>query len=157
MRSILVLLPLAAPIAGTAQSVVSGGGGHHADATTRITYTIGEPVIATAGASNVVLTQGFHQPWADISTLVHDTPENTSVINVYPNPVSHTLHIACEVAAHAQQYFLHDAAGRVVNEGHITSAITDLDMEAYASGGYILRVLGNDHTTLKSFKISITH
>lgn len=137
--------------------MVSGGGGHHADATTRITYTIGEPVIATAGASNVVLTQGFHQPWADISTLVHDTPENTSVINVYPNPVSHTLHIACEVAAHAQQYFLHDAAGRVVNEGHITSAITDLDMEAYASGGYILRVLGNDHTTLKSFKISITH
>lgn len=156
MRSLLVLLPLAAPIAGTAQTVVSGGGGHHADAATRITYTIGEPVIATAGANNVVLTQGFHQPWADITTLVDDSPANTIVINVYPNPVSHTLHIACEDAADAQQYFLHDAAGRLVNEGRITSSITDLDMEAYASGGYILRVLGND-TTLKSFKISITH
>lgn len=156
MRLLLVLLPLAAPIAGTAQTVVSGGGGHHADAATRITYTIGEPVIATAGANNVVLTQGFHQPWADITTMVEDSPANTIVINVYPNPVSHTLHIACEGDADAQQYFLHDAAGRLVNEGRITSAITDLDMEAYASGGYILRVLGND-TTLKSFKISITH
>lgn len=157
MRTLLVLLPLTVPFIGAAQTVVSGGGGYHTNPATSIAYTIGEPVIATVSAAGNSLTQGFHQPWADISTLVDDAPTSTMRINVYPNPVTHTLHIALDEATRAHQYVLHDAAGRLVTEGRIDATITELDMEPHASGGYILRVLGNDNTTLKSFKISVTH
>ncbi|MBL7953231.1 MAG: T9SS type A sorting domain-containing protein [Flavobacteriales bacterium] len=156
MRNAILPLLLALPFAGMAQQVVSGGGGHHANATDIISYNIGEPVIATVSASGTTLTQGFNQPWADITTLVNDIEEAVT-INVYPNPVRHTLHIDASSATQAQHYFLHDAAGRLVTEGRIGSSITELDMQPYASGDYFLRVLSDDNATLKSFKISVTH
>ncbi|MCC6541361.1 MAG: T9SS type A sorting domain-containing protein [Flavobacteriales bacterium] len=156
MRNMILPLLLALPFAGVAQQVVSGGGGHHVNATDAISYTIGETVINTVSASGTTLTQGFNQPWADITTLVADTEEAVT-ITVYPNPVRHTLHIDAGSTTQAQRYFLHDAAGRLVTEGRIGSSITELDMQAYASGGYFLRVLSDENTTLKSFKISITH
>ncbi|MBX2972323.1 MAG: T9SS type A sorting domain-containing protein [Flavobacteriales bacterium] len=157
MRILLLPLLAATPALGMAQQVVAGGGGHHADATTAISYTIGEPVIATVSAGASTLTQGFHQPWADIGTLVDNVQDDGPAINVYPNPVRHTLHIAIDDAARAQHYFLHDAAGRLVTDGRIGATITELDMEPYASGSYVLRVLGSDNATMKSFKISVTH
>ena len=157
MRRSIILFNLALPALTMAQTVMSGGGGHHTNATTAISYTIGEPVIATVSAAGTTLTQGFQQPWADITTEVNNTTTELPVINVYPNPVRHTLHIAVDQGAEAQNYFLHDGAGRLVTEGRLSSTITDLDMQPYASGGYVLRVLGNGNSTLQTFKIHVTH
>jgi len=157
MRRSILLFTLGLPVLALAQTVVSGGGGHHSNATTAISYTIGEPVIATVSAAGTTLTQGFQQPWADITTEVTNTTTDLPEISVYPNPVRHTLHIAVDQGADAQHYFLHDGAGRLVTEGRLSSTLTDLDMQPYASGSYVLRVLGNDHSTLQTFKIHVTH
>lgn len=155
MRDLLFLLALVSAPAALGQQVVAGGGGDHANATGRISYTIGEPVIETV-ASGTILTQGFQQPWADITTVVEEASDDPVAINVYPNPVRHTLHIAVNDATDADRFILYDAAGREVIDGRISSSLTELNMEAYASGSYYLRVLGTDDRTQRSFKITVT-
>lgn len=157
MRFLLLLLPTLCPTFGMAQSVVAGAGGEHLNGNTQITYTIGEPITATVSAGGYTLTQGFQQPWADIGTLIGEADSDLPGITVYPNPVRHTLHIALDTPTEDQHYSLHDAAGRMVTEGRITGTRTDLDMEPYSSGGYVLRVFGANATVMKAFKISVTH
>lgn len=156
IRFILLPLLATAPVLCRAQQVVAGGGGHHANAANAITYTIGEPVIATVSAAGSTLTQGFNQPWADIGTLVDDLHGDGPAINVYPNPVRHTLHIALDTPTEGQRYSLHDAAGRLVTDGRISSTITDIDMEPYSSGSYFLRVLGPADSNERTFQINVT-
>lgn len=54
-------------------------------------YTIGEVVIPTLSSSNVVLTQGFHQPEQTQIVSVGDPDLTDWDILVYPNPVSEAL------------------------------------------------------------------
>jgi len=54
-------------------------------------YTIGEVVIPTLSSSNVVLTQGFHQPEQTRIVSVGDPDLTDWDILVFPNPVSEVL------------------------------------------------------------------
>ncbi|MBL7939653.1 MAG: T9SS type A sorting domain-containing protein [Flavobacteriales bacterium] len=139
------------------QSVLSAGGGTNDTGPTRITYTIGEPVITTVGSGASQLTQGFNQPWVDINTAVDDPGIGENTISVYPNPVRHVLNIALSEDPADHRYELFDAVGKRVLDGRVEGTITELDMEPYASGGYFLRVFGPDDSFLRSFKISVTH
>lgn len=156
MLRTLLLLTLGVPLSSIAQQVISSGGGEYTSPTNAISVTIGEPVISTASGASNTLTQGFQQPWVDITTAIEDPVEGPQ-INVYPNPVRHTLNIALNDLSRAERYLLLDAAGRQITDGRITSTITELNMENYASGGYILRVFNADQRDVKSFKISVTH
>lgn len=139
------------------QSVLSAAGGTHEAGPTHITYTIGEPVIATVGSGASQLTQGFNQPWADIGTAVDDPGTNEGSINVYPNPVSHSLSLAFSDNPVDHRFELFDALGKRVMDGRVQGTITELNMEPYASGGYFLRVFGPQDSFLRSFKISVNH
>lgn len=143
------------PCAG--QSVLSAGGGTHEAGPTHITYTIGEPVIATAGSGSSQLTQGFNQPWVDINTAVDDPHIEENTINVYPNPVRHVLSLAFSDDPIDHRYELFDALGKRLLDGRVQGSITELNMEPYASGGYFLRVFGPENSFLRSFKISVNH
>lgn len=156
MLRTLLLLALGAPLSTFAQQVIASGGGHYTSPTNAMSVTIGEPIIATVSGPTNTLTQGFQQPWVDITIDVEDVFDGP-MINVYPNPVRHILNIAMDDPSRADRYMLFDAAGKQVTDGRITSTLTELDMEHYASGGYILRVLSADQRDVKSFKISVTH
>lgn len=156
MLRTLLFLALGAPLVSLAQQAVASGGGDYSSATNAISITIGEPIIITASGPANTLTQGFQQPWADITTAVDDAGDGPW-INVYPNPVRHTLYIAIEDPSRFSNLQLFDAAGRQVIDSRLSSTITELDMQQYASGGYILRVFNVDQREVKSFKISLTH
>ena len=155
LRSLL-FLAVGASLPTMAQQVIASGGGAYTSPANAMSVTIGEPIIATATGPANTITQGFQQPWADITTLVEEPMDGPS-IHVFPNPVRHTLTIELDDPSKADRYVLLDAAGRQVVDGRIGSTITQLDMEAYASGGYILRVFTPDQRNVKSFKISVTH
>ena len=157
LRNLLLsALPALGTCAAHAQQVVAGAGAYHHSGNTAIAYTIGEPVIATVSAGSNTLTQGFHQPWADISSVVEE-PSRDGDITVYPNPVRHVLHIALGEGVHAEGYILHDASGLLVADGRITGILTGINMERHASGSYHLRVSDAEGKPLKSFKISVAH
>jgi hypothetical protein len=97
-NSIVFLLTISSLIIVTglcAQKVISAGGGGYESEQFSVNWTVGEPVIETFIANNVVLTQGFHQPfnfyitqllniatgWSGISAYVE--PLNTNVENIF--------------------------------------------------------------------------
>lgn len=155
MRTAIICLLSLAPAAAAAQSVIASGGDFQSNSEAAVSYTIGEPVIATASGSPGILTQGFQQPWVDINTVL-DEPSAGPEMSVYPNPVRHTLHLALGQDPSGERYALYDAAGKLITDARIGSSITDIDMESYASGSYHLRVLSNDGSPLRTFKISLT-
>ncbi len=157
MHRTLLLLPIILALPSAAQEVVGSGGGYHSDTGVAISYTIGEAMISTVSTGGTTLTQGFQQPWAAITTYNDEPAPQEGAITVYPNPVRHVLHVAMEGMPDGHRYVLHDAAGRQITDGNIASTITDINMETYASGGYILRILGPKNNTARSFKINVTH
>ena len=158
MKHILaLLLVFAGPGGAHAQSVVATNGAEYSSGAWNITQTIGEPVIATVGNGTAQLTQGFEQPWADVLTAVDDVPATLPDVNVYPNPVRHVLDLAFGALPVDTRYELFDALGRSLLRGRVSGMLTEIDMERYASGGYLLRVTGANYATMRSFKINVTH
>lgn len=157
MKQILIgIVSIALPGAMQAQTVVASQGAEYTDADWHITQTIGEPVTVTAGDGTTQLTQGFEQPWADVGTTVDDVAATMPDVSVYPNPVRHVLNIAFPVVPTEMRYELFDALGRSVQRDQVRGTLTELDMERFASGGYVLRLIGVNGTAMRSFKINVT-
>lgn len=146
---------LLAPAFAFGQNVVATGGSYHQGTNNSISYTIGEPVISTENNASHQLTQGFQQPWADITIAVEEPNMDASTISVYPNPVRHVLHLSLSDAPIDHRFELFDALGKQLLSDRIQSTVTDIDMEQYASGGYFLRVFGPNDSGLRTFKISV--
>ncbi len=136
--------------ASHAQQVICSSGTQLVEATVgSITYTIGEPVFATVAGSANVLTQGFEQPWSDVSTSVAFAPEEAPGITVFPNPTRHLLHVVFTGERTGDRYELLDAAGRLLQSGQLSAQDDLLDMTPFAAGQYLLRVSGIDTHTFR--------
>lgn len=89
--------------------------------------------------------------------MVEETDAPGLDVRVYPNPVDHVLNVDMAGATGKHELMLHDATGRIVLQAPVTKAHTQLDLNGYSTGNYILRVLGTDAQTLRTFKIIINH
>lgn len=148
---LLALLP-GGPL--VAQQVVCAAGQEHANGTRSITWTLGEPVNTTVDGASATLTQGFNQPWAMITSAVEESAEDN--ILVYPNPTRHELYVNNPAHRDGDHFQLLNAAGALVLDGNATERITTLDLEGYATGGYLLQLYSPEKKTLRTFKISVT-
>ncbi len=75
-------------------------------------------------------------------------PEKASSVSISPNPSTSgafTIHVG---AVQPATFTVHDALGRLVRLGQLTSAETDLDLRAQPAGVYILRLTWPDGRTL---------
>ncbi len=73
------------------------------------------------------------------STAVREVIGNSSGIKMYPNPVSHTLHITIEKLSEGNRVQLFDINGRLVYD-EAAAAQQSINMEGLTSGMYLLRV-----------------
>ncbi len=78
-------LALLAPKANS-QSVLAGGGGAATNGQLQVAWTLGEPIIQTAGP----VTQGFHSPEVQVLSRTKSVAI-PSLVQAFPNPVEHTL------------------------------------------------------------------
>lgn len=140
-----------------AQEVIGTSGSHYVGSQVQLSVNIGEPVISTAEGNTRTLTQGFEQPWADVSTSLPTSSEEAASITVYPNPTRHELFIALGRTAHGEQYSLFDAAGKLVVSGRIEADIQTIGMERIASGTYQLVLHTQEGSPLGAFRIIVNH
>ena len=140
----------------TSPQVFSTSGGEGTSGTSRLTWTIGEPMIETISSGGPTLTQGFQQPWADIHTDVPLATEPGSGIAVYPNPTRHFVHVVYAEAPLGDRYELRNALGQLLMQDRVQGSTTDLDMTDLASGSYYLRLLNDQNSTKKTFTINVT-
>ena len=130
-----------------APSVISSGGGYGENGNISISWTIGELAVTTLQGGNMILTQGFQQPF-DIDVGIRKQKINWD-ISVYPNPVGDELRIRFNIEKTGDYLLeIQDVNGRLIsqelrkqiNPGDIVS----LNTSAFTNGVYFLKILTPD-------------
>ena len=135
-----------------AQQVITTSGDFTSGASGSLSWTIGEGIIETLKGTTVILTQGFQQSDLTI-TAIKDISDTSCQINAFPNPVNDfvTLKITAESFKNFS-FTLYDLNGRLIQEQKLENYITNITMNNFEAGTYLLKVFqGNKE--IRVFKI----
>lgn len=136
-----------------AQSSVNSSGGIVSNSSGSLSFSVGQVFQQKAISGSFSITEGVHQPFEISSLGMDDNPLITLEMKVYPNPTASLLFLTIpETSKAASRYELYDASGRIIVSNSIKGKETQIDMQKYNAGVYILRVLDNNQA-LKSFRI----
>ena len=128
-------------------SVIAAGGGFGEGNNISISWTLGELAVTTLSAGDLILTQGFQQPF-DIDVGVKEKELNWG-ISVYPNPVGDVLRIKFDIERAGDFLIeIQDVTGRLVGQ-EIHSQVRPGDIvllhtTGYSNGVYFLKVFTKD-------------
>jgi len=135
-----------------AQEVVSTAGETQTISGYEISWTLGEPVIATVKSGSTILTQGFHQSKLTI-TPINEFPVSDIELKVYPNPTDEFVTINMNKLDENLSFSLFDLAGKLIESKPIITLETKLFLNACSSGTYVLKLQNGTQQTLQTFKI----
>lgn len=76
------------PLQNIAQEVISTAGGEYQGNNVSLSYTIGEPVIETFSGGNIVLSQGFQQPYSFYLQQILNIPAGWSSVSTWIDPLN---------------------------------------------------------------------
>ena len=136
--------------------VVASSGGYTQNGGYSVSWTLGEPVIATAQNDSTTLTQGFQQPTYNVVAITTQTIEGFDV-NVYPNPSSDFVIIDWTTDLQNMIYItLFDMVGKMISEQSFaaTQDKVSLNMSKLASAQYLLEVKTQNNSVTKIFRIT---
>lgn len=126
------------------RQVIANAGGYFTGNEYSITWTLGEAVVETLKGGNlIILTQGFQQPDALPAIVgVEDVSADFFGIKIYPNPAD--MHLTIEVSkAESLPLYLSilDLNGRSLTQQLLKDATTQVNVSAFPSGMYFLRMI----------------
>ncbi len=85
-----------------------------------------------------------------LSNITYDKPmENTLSIDIYPNPVSHTLWIDSPIEI--EQVTIYDLSGRALNSFNANSRLLGIPMNNLKNGVYIIKLKTRQGEVVKKF------
>jgi hypothetical protein len=166
-KLIFILFVIAFPLGLLAQSierfVISPCvGGYFNGSNLIMDYSTGEIAISTFTGVSGILTQGFQQPFTNLTAAISEDNPNAEQIQIFPNPVDDEINIIINQSSTGDiQVILYDMLGQVLL---IKSALTDpdgkvkvkLDADGLATGNYFLKVIDGENVivTRKIIKIN---
>lgn len=125
-------------------TVVATAGETYTSPTVNVEWTLGELMIESY-AGTLVLTQGFHQPTVQITSL-KDLAASLGTIKVYPNPTTSSLSIESEKHGNLQ-VALWDMNGRLLLQKRLSATISQLELSHLPQGIYVLRMTDGQRAT----------
>ena len=135
-----------------AQEAVLTAGGEATGNGGTVSYSIGQ-VAYTATGTNGSVTQGVQQVYEITTVLGMEFTNITLEVSIYPNPTTDYLNLKVENENdEILSYQLFDMNGRLVDTQKLTGNATTIDMEAFQTSTYLLKVT-NEQTTIKTFRI----
>ncbi len=151
MKSLLYrfLIPLfmAMPALLMAQQItpdiVSSAGGTFTNGAITLTFSIGEPVTETFSEGNITLTQGFLQGLSG-KIGIKENSSKEQQFTLYPNPVSEKLYLRNSKTASQGIYEIKDLQGKTLCRGTITGVLSDVPVNIYAPGLYLISIQLNN-------------
>jgi len=121
----------------------------------QVSWTIGELVTVTAEMPEKHFTQGFHQPYINVTDIIDHQP--SFLVNIFPNPATDYLFIKLETIRKGNRYQLIDVKGKLLlNEPIVNTEIT-LPFYSYSTGVYFLVFINKENEKLKTYKIQKSH
>lgn len=139
---------------------VLGTAGEQSQAgTTTVTWTMGEPLTETISGSGNTITQGFHQPRYTLVALDSPLLEGLG-IEVYPNPTNGEVFMSIDREENSRlDVQLVDMTGRILGTRStwLQQEKISFDLSQVATGYYFLRVIQEDGSMFKAYKVSKTY
>ena len=140
------------------RAVLSPQGQSDHTPTLSIVWTLGELATATLRYPGGQLTEGFHQPDLQVTQEVISSVEEFSPLNVQlrPNPVQSFLQVLIRSEWDEEGFIeLLDGYGHLLRSIRTNLKLADLelDLSAYPSGLYPLRISTGDGRIIKAFKV----
>ncbi len=139
-------------------TVLSSAGGYSESGGISLAWTMGELAVSTLSTIDMILTQGFQQPFLlDIGDAIDDPEFNWSV-NAYPNPVSDILNLRFNLDKTMDlQLELYDITGKKLTIKKLPSIMPGgretLDFSGFREGIYILKITSEKQKVRKIYKI----
>ncbi len=136
--------------------VIASSGGYSSNGTFSVSWTLGEPVIATAQNGGSTLTQGFQQPNYNITSITTENIQGFE-INVFPNPTSDYVTVEWTTNKENNLHIsLFDLAGKMISEKSYSASDkkVSINMSQLASAQYILEVKDKTNSATKIFRIA---
>ncbi len=130
--------------------VVSSAGGYFSNASLSVSWTLGEPVIATLSSANLMLTQGFQQG----NLFGTDVPLNPNLnsfnFKMYPNPANNKVWFDVNNQKAKGDFVVevYDITGRkIINQNlgqFVNQELMELSIATLKPGIYLVNVrIGN--------------
>lgn len=149
-----------AQIAELSPQVFASAGNYATSSSLSLSYTIGEPVVATLTNVKLILTEGFQQPEDDFTISVPEFANEYGVINVFPNPFTDNLNISVDTDKEHELYiFMYDMAGRRVESQFLANHFPgkkqyNISTAGLAQGMYTLTIASAKGDFVKTVKIT---
>ncbi len=115
-----------------------------------ISFTIGEPIIASYSQDDIILTQGFQQSTFTITRIDREEELEMS-ISVYPNPTSRFVNIVYNDEPYSCLLF--DMSGKIIRREDAINGSLSIDLSSYTDGSYILNVVNGKGRQIAKYKI----
>jgi len=136
--------------------VMASAGDSYSTAQVSLSWTMGEPVTATANANNYYLTAGFQQPTNIVVTQLNNPAAPNNTVSVYPNPAKSSVYINRDGDIPLQIQLM-DMNGKLIVNELLSSNENQLDMSTLAGGMYLLKVYNTQNQLIQSLKIEKTN
>ena len=147
----LLLFLGTAGISEAQQSTLSAGNTVQS-ASGSVSYSVGQIFYEPQMSATGKITPGVQQPY-EIFTLATNENAVQTNISVYPNPVKDFLTVDFNTEKlENSSYQLFDATGKIIIQGNLKSANSQISASSLATGMYILRII-NSGKIVKTFKI----
>ncbi|MBU2020373.1 MAG: T9SS type A sorting domain-containing protein [Bacteroidetes bacterium] len=150
LRSISVLFCLffGVSFAHSQQAVVASGG--VASGSGSVAYSIGQIANTSNTSAAGTVSEGVQQAY-EIYTVGLVKSTMPVVLNIFPNPTTHILHLAIDQPENIS-YTLMDLTGKSLIKNQVNSPITLINMEPFARSSYLL-VVSKEDKTIQTFQI----
>lgn len=153
MKKIFVLFTCSIMMAQmNAQEVIATAGETFENENISISWTLGETIIETFEAGDIVLTQGFHQDSYEI-TAIPEFQDQSIEVSLFPNPAREEFFIHYKGDDFASyEIGIYDLNGNLLSKKQIHEELTGIDISELPSAEYIISVYDKEKT-FRSYKL----
>lgn len=139
-----------------APTVIASAGGYSEAGNISLSWTLGELAVTTLNSGDLILTQGFQQPYA-IGTGINPWLTDWSII-AYPNPVEKELRLRFDIEEPTDFWIeIQDVAGRIMSQQQykhiIPGQVLPVDMQYFTHGIYFFKVFTPDRSQVRVLSI----
>ena len=128
---------------------IIGSAGTSLSSGVSISWTIGEPMIATY-SNTVHLFEGFHTPLEEINTSTQ-SPEKANYISLYPNPNNGAFQVELKAYQTPVYYEIININGVQILQGQFIQDTWSFEIENIPAGVYYLSLKSNSISESISF------
>ena len=162
ISALLFVFVLTMSFCMTAQNVVFGQkfnqyvfpvqGNYNESPGMTLSWTIGETFIETVYLEDQIFTQGFQQSFLEIREVPNPALASFDV-QIFPNPTAGILNINIQNFGGFYHIEMLDITGKLLYKSKRSDANVELDLAAYASGQYFIRLTDPVHPKYSLFEI----